>query len=121
MPNVRCVEKARYQSCCFQNISVFAPGTYTLEVLDIQSDCSSMTSITVTLDDVLEERSKELYWECTRRTDLIRFNKFTGSDLVWSFKGGATDGTAVDDFRSLYPLPTYDIVNNPNLSQNNGY
>ena len=31
------------------------------------------------------------------------------------------DGTAVDDFRSLYPLPTYDIVNNPNLSQNNGY
>ena len=76
---------------------------------------------TVTLDDVLEERSKELYWECTRRTDLIRFNKFTGSDLVWSFKGGATDGTAVDDFRSLYPLPTYDIVNNPNLSQNNGY
>ena len=40
----------------------------------------------VTLDDVLDERSKELYWECTRRTDLIRFNKFTGSDLVWSFK-----------------------------------
>ena len=30
-------------------------------------------------------------------------------------QGGATDGTAVDDFRSLYPLPTYDIVNNPNL------
>ena len=75
----------------------------------------------VTLDDVLDERSKELYWECTRRTDLIRFNKFTGSDLVWSFKGGATDGTAVDDFKSLYPLPTYDIVNNPNLLQNNGY
>ena len=31
------------------------------------------------------------------------------------------DGTAVDEFRSLYPLPTYDIVNNPNLSQNDGY
>ena len=77
--------------------------------------------IPVTLDDVLDERSKELYWECTRRTDLIRFNKFTGSDLVWSFKGGATDGTAVDDFRVLYPLPTYDIVNNPNLTQNSGY
>ena len=76
---------------------------------------------TVTLDDVLNERSKELYWECTRRTDLIRFNKFTGSDLVWSFKGGTTDGAAVDEFRSLYPLPTYDIVNNPNLSQNSGY
>jgi len=76
---------------------------------------------TVSLNDVLEERSKELYWECTRRTDLIRFNKFTGSDLLWSFKGGVTDGAAVEDFRSLYPLPTYDIVNNPNLTQNDGY
>ena len=82
---------------------------------------SSHNFSSVTLDDVLDERSKELYWECTRRTDLIRFNKFTGSDLVWSFKGGATDGTAVDDFRVLYPLPTYDIVNNPNLTQNSGY
>ena len=76
---------------------------------------------TVSLDDIVNERSKELYWECTRRTDLIRYNKFTGSDLLWSFKGGTTDGSSVDNFRNLYPLPTYDIVNNPNLVQNSGY
>ena len=82
---------------------------------------SSYNFSSVTLNDVLEERSKELYWECTRRTDLIRYNKFTGSDLLWSFKGGATDGSAVDNRFNLYPLPTYDIVNNPNLVQNSGY
>ena len=73
------------------------------------------------LNDVLEERSKELYWECTRRTDLIRHNKYTNSDMLWAFKGGETNGAAVEDFRTIYPLPTYDIVNNPNLNQNVGY
>ena len=82
---------------------------------------SSYNFSSVTLNDVLEERSKELYWECTRRTDLIRYNKFTGSDLLWSFKGGTTDGSSVDNRFNLYPLPTYDIVNNPNLVQNSGY
>ena len=82
---------------------------------------SSYNFSSVTLNDVLEERSKELYWECTRRTDLIRYNKFTGSELLWSFKGGATDGSSVDNRFNLYPLPTYDIVNNPNLVQNSGY
>ena len=75
----------------------------------------------VSLQDFLDERSRELYWECTRRTDLVRHNKFTTSDLLWSFKGGDPNGTSVEDFRNLYPLPTYDIVNNPNLTQNSGY
>jgi hypothetical protein len=75
----------------------------------------------VSLDDILEERGKELFWECTRRTDLIRFNKFTGSDLLWSFKGGEINGADVPQYRDLYPLPTYDIVNNINLVQNSGY
>ncbi|MBL6594061.1 MAG: RagB/SusD family nutrient uptake outer membrane protein [Flavobacteriales bacterium] len=75
----------------------------------------------VSLDDILEERGKELFWECTRRTDLIRFNKFTGSDLLWSFKGGEINGADVPQYRDLFPLPTYDIVNNINLVQNSGY
>jgi hypothetical protein len=75
----------------------------------------------VSLDDILEERGKELFWECTRRTDLIRFNMFTGNDLLWSFKGGEINGADVPQYRDLYPLPTYDIVNNINLVQNSGY
>jgi starch-binding outer membrane protein, SusD/RagB family len=75
----------------------------------------------ITLEDVLSERAKELSWECTRRTDLIRFGKFTGGSYVWSFKGGDAAGGSVPDFRSLYPIPTADLVLNPNLIQNSGY
>ena len=37
------------------------------------------------------------------------------------FKGGEINGADVPQFRDLYPLPTYDIVNNINLVQNSGY
>lgn len=75
----------------------------------------------LTLKDFLDERARELNWEGTRRTDLIRFNKFTSSDYVWAFKGGDASGMGVSDKYNLYPLPTSDIVLNPNLQQNPGY
>ena len=70
---------------------------------------------------VLDERARELHWECTRRTDLIRYNLFTSGDYVWPFKGGIAGGTGVASHLKLYPLPTSDIVLNPNLIQNPGY
>ncbi|MFN0275386.1 MAG: RagB/SusD family nutrient uptake outer membrane protein [Chitinophagales bacterium] len=75
----------------------------------------------ITPEDVLNERARELYWEATRRTDLIRFGKFTGGDYLWAFKGGSFAGTSVPDYLNLYPLPSSDIVANPNLVQNPGY
>ena len=75
----------------------------------------------LTLDFVLAERARELYWECHRRTDLIRFNKFTGGDYVWEWKGYTQEGTATESFRNLYPIPTNDLTANPNLIQNTGY
>ena len=104
-----------------QNGDAVTALTYMNYIRERAYQGSSYNFSSVTLNDVLEERSKELYWECTRRTDLIRYNKFTGSDLLWSFKGGTTDGSSVDNRFNLYPLPTYDIVNNPNLVQNSGY
>ncbi|MFB6456505.1 RagB/SusD family nutrient uptake outer membrane protein [Chitinophaga sp. Hz27] len=74
-----------------------------------------------TLDDVLAERGRELYWEGFRRTDLIRFDKFTASSYVWPWKGGVKDGKGVESFRTLYPLPATDLTANPSLHQNNGY
>jgi len=64
---------------------------------------------------ILDERARELLWECTRRTDLIRYNKFTTSDYVWQWKGGVKDGRAVDDKYNIYPIPTSDLTANPNL------
>ncbi|MCG2462359.1 RagB/SusD family nutrient uptake outer membrane protein [Flavobacteriaceae bacterium F89] len=75
----------------------------------------------ITLDELLDERQRELYWECTRRTDLIRFGKFTSSDFLWSFKGGVEGGTGVDDHFKLYPLPSAEMLANPSLVQNPGY
>lgn len=75
----------------------------------------------LTLQDFLDERARELNWECTRRTDLIRFDLFTSGTYVWPFKGGDAAGSAVSDKYKLYPIPTADIVLNPNLQQNPGY
>lgn len=74
----------------------------------------------INLDFVLDERARELYWEGTRRTDLIRFNKFT-EGYNWPFKGGVTNGTSVESFRRLFPIPFNAITINPNLTQNTGY
>ncbi len=76
---------------------------------------------TLTLDDILAERGRELYWEGYRRTDLIRFGKFTGGNYLWQWKGGVKDGTAVPDYLKLYPIPSTDIISNTNLKQNLGY
>jgi starch-binding outer membrane protein, SusD/RagB family len=76
---------------------------------------------TLTLNNILDERGRELYWECHRRTDLIRFKKFTTADYLWPLKGGAKTGTAVDGKYNIFPIPAADVVANPNLVQNSGY
>ncbi|MFM2207787.1 MAG: hypothetical protein RL213_1762, partial [Bacteroidota bacterium] len=75
----------------------------------------------LTRDDILAERMRELYWEGTRRTDLIRHLKYTTGTYLWPFKGGPQAGTGVDDHLKLYPIPGSDLAANPNLTQNPGY
>jgi hypothetical protein len=71
--------------------------------------------------DLLDERAREFYWECKRRTDLIRFGKFTSNTYLWPWKGGVASGTAVESFRSIYPIPAPELNSNPKLVQNTGY
>jgi hypothetical protein len=75
----------------------------------------------ITLDDILDERARELYWEGKRRTDLIRFERFTTSAYLWPWKGGTAEGRAVELFRNLYPIPAPELNSNPKLKQNPGY
>ncbi|MEO6039112.1 MAG: RagB/SusD family nutrient uptake outer membrane protein [Saprospiraceae bacterium] len=75
----------------------------------------------LTLDFILDERGRELNWEATRRTDLIRFGKFTSSSYVWPWKGQVLEGKGVEDYRTLFPIPSSDLTANPNLHQNPGY
>lgn len=75
----------------------------------------------VSMDEILNERSRELFWECHRRTDLIRFNMFTTSDYLWAWKGAVKEGRPVAGKFNLYPIPSSDIMANPNLKQNPNY
>ena len=81
----------------------------------------NITAGQMTLDFILDERSRELYWEGCRRTDLVRFAKFTGSAYLWPWKGKAAVGASTESFRDLYPIPSNDLGANPTLKQNPGY
>jgi len=81
----------------------------------------TISSGDLTLDFILDERSRELYWEGLRRTDLIRYNRFTNSSYLWPFKGNEPTGVGVDEYRNLFPLPANVVAINSNLTQNEGY
>lgn len=64
----------------------------------------------LTLRTLLDERSRELYWEMTRRTDLVRYGLFTGSGYLWQWKGGVESGTSLrGDHFNIYPIPS-DVI-----------
>jgi len=84
-------------------------------------DSKNIDQADLTLDFILDERARELYWECHRRTDLIRFGVFTGADYVWAFKGGVAEGVGTASYFDLFPIPSTQLGANPNLVQNTGY
>jgi hypothetical protein len=67
----------------------------------------------VTVENLLDERARELYLEGWRRQDLIRFGKFLGPKQL---KAEESDPKFL-----LFPIPSQQIAANPNLSQNPGY
>ena len=73
------------------------------------------------LDEILDERARELSLELWRRQDLVRYDRFTSGDYVWDWKGGSRDGQGVESYKNLFPLPTSDLMVNPNLVQNDGF
>ena len=82
---------------------------------------NTITSSDLTLDFILDERARELYWEAHRRQDLIRFGKFTGGNYNWAWKGNGSNGISLPSYFNLYPIPTASMAANPNLTQNPGY
>jgi hypothetical protein len=82
---------------------------------------NNISQTDLTLDFILDERSRELHWEGHRRQDLIRFNKFTGGSYNWAWKGNGVNGIAIPAHFKLFPLPAESVAANPNLTQNSGY
>jgi hypothetical protein len=81
----------------------------------------TITESQLTANFILDERARELYWECHRRTDLVRFGLLTSSDYLWEWKGGVQAGRGVDSHFNIYPIPSSDKNANKNLDQNTGY
>jgi hypothetical protein len=81
----------------------------------------AFNSSNLTLQTVLDERARELFWEGHRRTDLVRYGLLTTSTYLWPWKGAVSSGTAVHDKYNLYPIPAANRNSNSNLSQNLGY
>ena len=82
---------------------------------------SSISSGDLTLDFILDERSRELHWEAHRRQDLIRFGRYTGGSYNWAWKGNGSNGIALPEHFNLFPIPVGSMAANPNLTQNPGY
>ena len=74
----------------------------------------------LSLNEILDERGRELYQECWRRSDLIRFGVFT-SGYNWQWKGNVKEGKDVESHRTLFPIPDSDRLANTGLEQNPGY
>lgn len=98
-------------------------GTATQEAVDLVNQVRSRsfdsgapgamyTTSTLTLDELLDERGRELAYEMHRREDLIRFDKFT--DAWW-------EKDVSEEYRELFPIPVKQLTANPNLEQNPGY
>lgn len=76
----------------------------------------NITDAQLNLNFFIDERGRELYLECVRRTDLVRFGLFTSARYLWNWKGGVADGRAVDDRYNIFPIPASEISANSNLS-----
>jgi starch-binding outer membrane protein, SusD/RagB family len=112
-----------YAECALRgatNASVAQALDYVNQVRK-RSKASEINTGELTLDFILDERGRELNFEGHRRTDLIRFGKFSGSNYLWPWKGGSANGTSISSNYDLFPIPASAIQANPNLTQNPGY
>jgi hypothetical protein len=109
-------ERAGKQTYCVNARAPFAA--------DHSAEMLAATPRTITIDYILDERSRELYYEGFRRTDLIRYGYFGGensSKYLWEWKGGVKNGQGFEAFRNIFAIPYEDKNANPNIEQNIGY
>lgn len=95
--------------------------TYINQLRTRANNNNSISASDLNLNFILNERLVELHWEGHRRQDLIRFNKYTGGNYNWSWKGNSVSGIPIGNNRKVFPIPSASLAANPNLTQNSGY
>jgi len=90
-------------------------GDALAEVNELRAIRNASALGSLTEDEFLSERGREMYSEWIRRVDMIRFGQFSRD---WEFKDANAIG---DDSKNLFPLPSGALLTNPGLTQNPGY
>ena len=89
-------------------------------IKELRNRAHANSNISVfSLADIEDEWSREFGFEGRRRMDMNRFDNFTGVSRIWI--GGTAAGGTLPNYRYVFPLPSSDLIANPNLKQNEGY
>ena len=110
-----------YAECAVRGAADTSMGQAITYFNQVRTRAGAPVVSVLSLDEVLNERGRELGLEGVRRQDLIRFGKFTGGSYLWPWKGGVKNGAAISDNYKLFPIPSTALQANPNLTQNPGY
>uniref|UniRef100_UPI00404AFE0A RagB/SusD family nutrient uptake outer membrane protein n=1 Tax=Flavobacterium sp. TaxID=239 RepID=UPI00404AFE0A len=110
-----------YAECALRGAGDAGTALGYVNALRTRANGQTISAGQLTLDFMIDERSRELHWEGHRRQDLIRFGKYTGGSYNWAWKGNASNGLSISSHLSLYPIPQASLAANPNLTQNSGY
>lgn len=76
-------------------------------------------STDLSLASLRDERQRELYTECVRRTDLVRYGLWV-KGYNWDWKNNVRNGADFDEAFALYPIPAQ-FVTLGGYQQNKGY
>lgn len=108
--------------CALRGAGSQTEGLEYVNYIRSRAGVTPWAAVNYNLDNLLDERSRELYWENTRRTDLVRFGKFAGSSYNWAWKNNIREGSSIPEYMNLFPLPS-DVVATygSNMKQNPGY
>lgn len=110
-----------YAECALRGASTATVAQGLTYVNQIRTRANATPFVSITLQNILDERGRELGLEGVRRQDLIRYGLFSGGSYLWPWKGGVANGTSISGNYNLFPIPASALQANPNLTQNPGF
>ena len=97
-----------------------ATGEAASAINAIRNRAHASTKDRYTMNEILDEWSREFYFEGRRRVDLIRHNKFGGNNgYNWEWKGGTPGGSNFEEYKNIFAIPANQVGGA--ITQNPGY